>query len=219
MATRNRAKISISGKVSRSQATMYGKLQAVDQESKCTNSEDLLKILYTNIGTSLNGLLQNFSAGKFLEVKNDLTIDKYNQLSIVINNNTRPNFLYYEIIRLLFSKTLDGLMQSVNQYIQLLDTASKLEKCTEYSSILDDPEKLKDYINQLNNQRYLFDVEPITMVETVIKQEYLEYIKLYGFPEGGIFESNKLGDIIFKIQNNLPMTPLAGLLTDLVITS
>jgi pyruvate kinase len=69
------------------------------------------------------------------------------------------------------------------------------------------------------NQRYLFDVEPITMVETVIKQEYLEYIKLYGFPEGGIFESNKLGDIIFKIQNNLPITPLSGLLTDLVITS
>lgn len=198
---------SIAGKVTRSKSSMYGKLDT-SETSKCLSSEDLLKKLYVNVGASLNSLLQNYALGNFMEVKNELTMDKFNRLSVTFRNNSNPSYLYYEIVRLLFSKTLDGLMQSVNQYITLLDTTAKLEKCKVYNEILDDPEKLREHIEKLRNQKYLFNVQPISMIETVIKREYLEYIKLYGFPEGGIFKSDLLGDIIIRLENNLPMIAL-----------
>jgi hypothetical protein len=198
---------SIAGKVTRTKSSMYGKLDA-SQSTKCLSSEDLLKKLYVNVGSLLNGLLQNYALGNFMEVKNELTMDKFNRLSVTFRNNSNPSYLYYEIVRLLFSKTLDGLMQSVNQYITLLDTTAKLEKCKVYNEILDDPDKLREHIEKLRNQKYLFNIQPISMIETVIKREYLEYIKLYGFPEGGIFKSDLLGDIIIRLENNLPMVAL-----------
>ena len=198
---------SIAGKVTRSKASMYGKLDS-SESGTCLSSEDLLKKLYTNVGSTLNSLLQNYALGNFMEVKNELTMDRFNRLSVTFRNNSNPSYLYYEIVRLLFSKTLDGLMQSVNQYVTLLDTTSKLEKCKVYNEILDDPEKLREHIEKLRNQKYLFNVQPISMIETVIKREYLEYIKLYGFPEGGIFKSDLLGDIIIRLENNLPLVAL-----------
>jgi hypothetical protein len=193
----------ISGKVHRSKSSMYGKLEI--NPGKCTNSEDLLKQLYTNVGSLLNDLLQNYSVGNFIGVRNELTRDRYNQLTVTFRNNSKPDFLYYEIIRLLFSKILDGLMQSVNQYVNLLDTISRLNTCNEYKSILDDPEKLKKYIEELRGRRYLFDIEPISMIKATIRQEYVEYIKLHGFPPSGIFDGSKLGDIIYKLENNIPI--------------
>jgi hypothetical protein len=198
---------SIAGKVTRSKSSMYGKLDTIEA-SNCLSSEDLLKKLYVNVGASLNSLLQNFALGRFIEVKNELTKEKFNRLSVAFRNNSMPGYLYYEIVRLLFSKTLDGLMQSINQYITLLDTTGKLEQCKVYSEILNDPERLKEYLDKLRNQKYLFNVEPVTMIETVIKREYLEYIKLYGFPEGGIFKGDLLADIIIRLENGLPMVPI-----------
>ena len=201
-----KGKTSISGKVPRTVASMYGKLDPVGV-TKCLNTEDLLKTLYNNIGSSLNTLLQNYSIGNIVAVKNELT-QNYDKLSVVIRNNSKPEFLYYEIMRVLLSKTLDGMNQSIKQYLELVETLSKLERCNQTKSILDDPEKLKEYIDQLKGRRYLFDVEPITMVKTILKPQYAAYIKLYGLPSGGVFESDKMGDILYKLQNNLAITPI-----------
>lgn len=196
----------ISGKVNNSLETnVFGKINDT-RNNLNSSSEDLLKILYTNVGSSLNNLMQNYALGNMMEVSKELTVEKYNNLSVTFRNNSRPDNLYYEIIRLLFSKTLDGLMRSISQYIDLLNAVSKLEECNKYRNILDDPVKLKEYIESLAKQHYLFDVEPITMIKATVKQEYVEYIKLYGFPEGGIFDSNKLGDIIYKLENNIPLS-------------
>jgi len=184
-------------------SSIHGKIEL--KQTNLTSSEDLLKILYNNIGSSLNNLLHNYSLGNLMEVSKELTIEHYNSLSLKFRINSRPNDLYYEIIRILFNKTLDGLMRSIHQYVDLVNTLSKLEECNKYKNILDDPIKLKEYIEQLNQQRYLFDVEPITMIKATVKQEYVEYIKLYGLPANGIFDSNKLGDVIYKLENNIPL--------------
>jgi len=195
---------SMTGKVSRSTSSMYGKLDPAGSNN-CLGQEDLLKTLYSTVGFTLNTLLQNYSVGNILAVKNELTFDRYNQLSVIFRTNSKPDFLYYEIVRLLFNKVLDGLMRSIRQYQDLLDTVSKLEKCNEFKAILDDPVKLNEYIESLKKRVYLFEAEPITMVKGMLKPQYTAYIKLYGFPEGGIFDSNKLGEILYKLNNNIPI--------------
>ena len=194
----------ISGKSAVSQSSMFGKLEPTD-ELKGLDSEDLLKELYTNIGSSLNKLLTNYSAGNILAVRTEL-VENYETLAVTIRNNSKPEFLYYEVMRLLLSKTLDGMNQSIRQYLDYVETISKLEACNKFKSILDDPVKLEEYIRQLNGRRYLFDVEPITMLGTILKPKYAEYIRLYGFPPGGVFKSEQLGDIIYKLERNLPVT-------------
>lgn len=199
-------KASISGKASRNVSSMFGKIEPVGT-NKCLNTEDLLKTLYNNVGYSLNNLLHNYSIGNIVDVKNEL-VENYDKLSVTILNNSKPEYLYYEIMRILLSKTLDGMNQSIRQYLELVETLSKLDTCNKYKTILDDPEKLKDYINELKNRKYLFDTEPITMIKTVIKPQYSAYINLYGFPSSGIFESIKMGDILYKLENKLPITPI-----------
>jgi hypothetical protein len=193
--------IGISGKVPKSQSTAYGKVELRIPKVVCPpciggDSEELMKQLYNSVGVQLKELLTSYSLGRFRELADTLTIEKFNQFSTNIANQSKPTQVYYELTRLLFSKTLDGLMQCVLQYTDLLDTALKLEKCQEKSSILDDNDKLRDYINKLQQQRYLFDVKPLTIIETTIKPEYAEYIKLYGFPENCVFDSNLLAQII-----------------------
>lgn len=196
----------ISGKLPVSQSSMFGKL--IDAgELKCLNTEDLLKDLYNNVGSSLNRLLQNYSAGNILAVQSELT-ENYDGLAVSIRNNSRPQFLYYEIMRLLLSKTLDGMNQSIKQYLEYVETISKLDACNKLTSILDDPVKLAEYITQLNDRRYLFNVDPITTIKTILKPKFAEYIRLYGFPEGGIFKTELMGDIIYKLQNDLQVTPI-----------
>lgn len=201
-----RKNVTMSGKVPRSQSTAYGKVELRMPTFTCPpcitgDSEEMLKQLYNTVGVQLKDLLTNYSLGRFRELADTLTIDRFNQFSTTIASQSKPTAVYYELTRLLFSKTLDGLMQCVLQYTDLLDTALKLEKCQEKSSILDDNNKLRDYINKLQQQRYLFDVKPLTIIETTIKPEYAEYIKLYGFPENCVFDSNLLADIIKKLEN------------------
>jgi hypothetical protein len=194
--------VSLSGKVHRSLATVTGKIEPYVEADKNKYSEDLLKQLYNNIGSKLKDLLVKYSLGQFDQLAStDLTLPKYNRFAMDIRSQSKHNVVYYELVRLLFAKTLDGLMQSVNQYVELVDTALKLEKCLDRSSILDDPEKLKAYINEMQQRRFLFNVEPITVIKSVLKPEYAEYIRLYGVPESFIFESDLLGEILLKMQN------------------
>jgi hypothetical protein len=194
--------ISLSGKVHRSLANVCGKIEPIVVDDKNKYSEDLLKQLYNNIGSKLKDLLLKYSLGQFDELATaDLTLPKYNKFAIDIRSQAKQNVVYYELVRLLFAKTLDGLMQSVNQYAELVDTALKLEKCLDKSSILDDPEKLKAFIAEMQQRRYLFDVEPITVIKSVLKPEYAEYIRLYGVPESFVFDSDLMGEILIKFQN------------------
>jgi len=190
----------LSGKLPKKFASVQGKLP--EEEKVKVDDDAMLKELYTKIGSKLNQLLYNFAIGDIAAVKSELDTN-YTSLSITIRTNSKPDMLYYEITRLLYGKVLDGLKQSIRQYLEYTDVITKLENCINYKSILDDPVRLTEYLNQLNQQKYLFDVEPITVMKTMLKPEYAEYIKLYGFPEGGIFNSDLLGDIIYKLQNSI----------------
>lgn len=190
----------LSGKLPKKFATVQGKLP---EEDKVKLEDDtLLKELYTRIGSKLNQLLYNFAIGDIPAVKSELDTN-YTALSVTIRTNSRPDMLYYEITRLLYGKVLDGLKQSIRQYLEYTDVITKLQNCINYKSILDDPVRLTEYLNQLNQQKYLFEVEPITVMKTMLKPEYAEYIRLYGFPQGGTFNSDLLGDIIYKLNNNI----------------
>jgi len=162
---------------------------------------ELLLNYYTklsNIITAINTLLIKFSQGQFDLVTGVLTKNLYNNLALQLNSIKQNSKLYpeYENIRVSTTRALAGLYQGIQQYILLKNTEANLTATTEKASILDDKTKLQEYINHLLGARSILPDSKVTIITAEIKPEYAEYIQMYGFPEGAVFEMDKLANAI-----------------------
>ena len=66
--------------------------------------------------------------------------------------------------------------------------------------ILYDPQKLQRYISQINRETSAFPSSNVTAIAATLKPEYHEYVQQYGYPEGGVFDMDKLAVILKKLQ-------------------
>lgn len=123
-------------------------------------------------------------------------------MALSLNSLQVSNVQYadYETIRLTILHSLEGLMQAVNQYTTLENTAAELVKAQQLASILTDSTKLKAYLEQLKGSRSLFPDSEITITKATLKPQYAEYIKRYSYPPSGIFDMDKLA-ICIKYVN------------------
>jgi len=205
---------SISGKIRTN--NMYGKLGENEIAQGLSGSvsgslEGLglvsnrpLQILYDNIGKDLEGLLTKYAVGDFDGIKDELTQRKVQELSRNIRNERLTDNPLHELYRVTFRNIIQGLQQTVFQYIDYLATIVDLEKCSEKSKILDDPEKLQEYINNLIQQQNrsfsVFKETKHNVISATLKPEYKIYIDLYGVPENLVFDPDKLEDIKNSLQ-------------------
>lgn len=164
------------------------------------NSELVLKYYskLSNIITAINTLLITFSQGQFDLVTGVLTQNLYNNLALQLNTIKQNSNSYpeYENIRISTTRALAGLYQGIQQYVLLKNTEANLTATKEKASILDDKTKLQEYINHLLGARSILPDSKVTIITAEIKPEYVEYIQMYGFPEGAVFEMDKLANAI-----------------------
>jgi hypothetical protein len=148
----------------------------------------------SNIITAINTLLVEFAQGHFDLVTSVLTQDLYNSLALQLSAIKQNSKIYpdFENIRVSTTRALGGLTQGIQQYILLKNTQADLTTFKTKASILDDKTKLQEYINSLLGSRSILPDSKVTIITAEIKPEYVEYIELYGFPEGAIFEMDKL---------------------------
>jgi hypothetical protein len=151
---------------------------------------------------SIQKLYQLFSDGKFFEVASLLTQPVYESLSrdfrlLEVDEIKYPE---YENIRLSELRSLQGLYQGVRQYAILVNTENALTTAEECCATLRDPQKLKDYLDMMQRNRRVFPDSSITVTKATLKPQYAEYIRLYGYPPGGIFDMDKLSDILISMK-------------------
>lgn len=154
---------------------------------------------------SINILLNEYSNGEFQTLAKIFTQGVFQELSIKLVNlrNLHHEFRDYEKIRRSTVLALQGLYQSLLQYGTYMNLQFNYEKCKERAAILTDPKKLKEYIDEMRKKNVsIFPDAKITTIAVKIKPEYLEYIKLYGYPAGNIFDMDKLGEIIERLKHN-----------------
>lgn len=177
-----------------------------DNNNKTTKNpiiinEDIYKVLAT-YSEIIQNLLFEFSLGNFQQVSNILNRKYYEYLSKKISIISYIDYPIYEQLRRSIQKSLQGLYKALEQYGVLKNTQNVLVSTKEKASILDDMNKLKEYINRLKGSRQIFPDLIISAPLATIKPEYAEYIKLYGYPQGGIFDMDKLGTILISIELN-----------------
>jgi len=150
---------------------------------------ELAKVVKT-----INELMYQFSLGNFDYVVANFTQIAYYNLSQELfklkeDANTYPD---YETMRTNVARGLEGLYKSVLLYKEYTSTLLQLETQTQKASILDDMNKLREYIKGLSGSLSLFPDMYVTSIAATLKPEIAIYIQLYGFPEGGVFETDKL---------------------------
>ena len=144
-------------------------------------------------------LLVQYAAANFYAVANALTQDAYKKMSVDLNSLSLDVNQYkdYENIRRGIIESLQGLYQSIRQHNILLDTEAQLSLVNQNLQTLYDPVKLQAYVELMNQRRSLFDESIVrATVAATLKPEYAEYIRLYGYPVGGVFDMDKLGQIV-----------------------
>ena len=126
----------------------------------------------------------------FQYVADILTQDYYNTMSTTLSDMTQNANIYpqYEAIRIEITRAFEGLRQCVYQYATLLDTQAKYAID---ESILNDMEKLKIYLEGKRGMSIFPDCD-VTVGYATLKPIYAMYVELFGFPEGCVFEVDKL---------------------------
>lgn len=149
---------------------------------------------------SLKSLVDNYSNAQFenLDKLYDENKDIIGNELLTIKNNMGTS-VFKRSIRNFMKQTFEGIQQSVIQYSNLINTMEKLDRCQEKSSILDDPEKLKEYLEEKKRSVNIFEIDAFEIVKATLKPEYARYVELYGFPESTVFDTDRLT----KIKNEL----------------
>jgi len=151
------------------------------------------------ITLTINVLMIYFSNAQYEELSLLLTLDLYNKLSVELNNIKYEEDANYENIRKSILLSVQGLLQAKTLYTNLVSSQQNNQWLMEQNSILYDRTKLNQYIQQLMSERSLFPPQSFTLIAATLRPEYAEYIKLYGFPESGIFDMDKLAVILENI--------------------
>jgi hypothetical protein len=170
------------------------------ENNDCSKILDMF-IKLSNYIDSIKMLFYEYSLGNISIVESILTRQTYETISIefiklAVNEEKYPK---YEKLRKNYVYAISGLYQSLLQNLNLKELSNRLNSAIDRASILDDPEKLKEYINKFKS--YIFPDTSVKIISAKIKPEYLEYINLYGYPSSNVFEPDKLGEIILRLKN------------------
>ncbi len=148
-------------------------------------------------------LLAEYSAGHLVELSHVLTMDAYNKMALDLNMLAADANKYkdYENMRKGIADSLSGIYRGVLQNNILLDTEAQLSLANDNLQTLYDPVKLQEYIDVLRQKHTMFVDSNVQMeARATMNPEYIEYIRLYGYPDGGIFDMDKLAAILVRVN-------------------
>ena len=176
-----------------------------------SDGSPIILTYYSQLGDVLDTLIKlfyNFSIGNYDYVETHLTDTLYYNLSIKLLSLQQDGYLFpdYENFRITLTRGLEGIKKAMNIYKTLEGTNIKLGVVQARADILDNMDKLKEFINNLGGAVSIFNDVTVTSVAAQLKPEIAVYLKLYGYPEGGVFEMEKLANAInlSRIQTSTP---------------
>ena len=167
-------------------------------DDKTVGTSSLIDTKFLNIMNELLSLYMAYANGDYQTLKTTLTNQYFFTLSTSLGNLKSTNPMY-KLLQSSLMYSLQGLQRAYVQYILLESTTKMYEIASDRAAILDNMDRLREFINQLNtrsNSSIFGDYTISTSVSAVIMPEYLIYIQLYGYPQDGVFDVLKLSQII-----------------------
>lgn len=172
-----------------------GKNNNFTQNTVLNNDPCNLETLYNNIFIKFSQIYNNIMNNNFDDEL--LTRENLQELSSRIYRLKIRNSIYYNSLLTLLQNYITIINKQIETYKTNQQLNIKIDKLTEENSILNDLEKLQEYINSLLNSFNIFNEQNITLQTGIqIDKKYSIYVELYGYPKDGIFDYTKLQDIV-----------------------
>ena len=187
----------------------------LNPETRNSNEFILIQnLLKSEFAIDIQNVIKYYYNGQFSEVLKILTKVRLEYLLNILYSYKKSYNEYptYENIRLLLKYYLEGLTKSIDQFLEISNLKIALSECEEHSKILDDMTKLQEYIDKLNRTMNLFKTEPVCVAAVKILPEHATYLRMYGYPVGGIFDIELLNAIKLELLDNTTDTSLNILL-------
>lgn len=162
------------------------------------------KLLKSPVAIYIQNTITQYNLGNFENVLKLLPKDKVEFLlqTLYSYKKNAKQYPTYENVRSLLKLYLEGLIKCITQYLELLNVNFKLQESKERNTILDDMKKLQDYIDNLQKSMRVFNPPPQNVLRATILPEHATYLRMYGYPPGGLFDAEKLRYIILNQTQN-----------------
>lgn len=135
-----------------------------------------------------------YLTGDLNSLPQNLTQDVIQMLSSTFFNLKEPALMssVYEQYRLFAVSLIPAFQNVSSQITNCQSIESQLQIALEKANILDDVNKLKEYISKLKTSFNIIPDQTINVPIALIKEPYNTYIKLFGFPDNMIWDPEKL---------------------------
>jgi len=180
-----------------------------------TYTKDIYKyqILYNNVISNMNSYLLYFARANYIDLSQNFTSTVQNNLTLQITQNFDTDkinqlidFSYnsdnFNKIRESSNYVLDGLKQTLKLVSKNQDLVNKNVVLQSDSDILHNPTLLKEYIYNRNINVMPFHASETFNTAIEIKPWFLKYLIDHGAPKDGVFETEKLAEIVTGLIND-----------------
>lgn len=175
-----------------------------DNNNSCDEGCDniCINLINSSVFKSIEDLLQHYNNSDFQYVIDNLSLEKYNELSFEIHElSEESNDPCYQIIREYVVYTLRTLYQAVLNILENQDLTNRANSLLAETKVLSDYKKLKQYLERMKDSMGgIFKNYEVTATTAKIKPQYQIYIQKYGFPKNGIFDPDLLGPILENLH-------------------
>lgn len=169
-----------------------------------------LKILYERVLFQLRPPMTLYNEGEFeffmSSMPNVLTLTRVlnNQDTFFMTNPKPLNDYEYEgglVDKYIFitNRLVDTIKQAMTEYVKIRNLERENAELKSYKEILQDKDKLVEYLEQQKNTGHLFSATATLEVQYELKLWYKVYMERHGPPGDGVFNSELLAEIIEEL--------------------
>jgi hypothetical protein len=163
------------------------------------SNSKLFEELYSRIVFRLLELMREFIQGNNEFVRTRLNRQFYQEITLQLGNAKYGDDETVNKYRFFLIDTLDTLQQAILNYIHCTNKEVLLEQYKKKAEILDDNEKLMEYLESKKRRMTIFTDKSVTVPMATLKPQFAEYIKRYGVPDGLRFDAVKMREIVVEL--------------------
>jgi hypothetical protein len=168
------------------------------------NQVNLVLEIFTK---NLQSILDDFKVGSFNEISTNAALNVMEKASILIGKQIRNRSQAYQKARTLgriFQELVSGWKQTValndSLTAAIINEGILQNEIDEATEILNNRDLLTDYLHQKSKQYAIFPTLQVNSIAAALKPEYIVYIQIWGYPPNGVWDTEKLSNIILDIQ-------------------
>jgi len=168
----------------------FSTIKTIANTIDCAFFNDLFK---NNAVVQINTYLKYYNDNLNVNTGTYIDLDTYNNVNTDLETFKRKfskDCCFYGILEV-YTKLWKGLWITFNQNYAFYDLSSNSARWHNDSMILNDIDKLKDYLKTLQESSYFTDISVKSTLAT-LKPRYILYHKLYGMPANLDYDPEKM---------------------------